>query len=447
MKVIVVGAGAAGLAAVHHLRRAGVDVIAFESSAQAGGRLAGERRDGFTLDLGAQFFFDFYDTTFALCRELGLGDDIVPFPMRMAMARDGVLHPVTVTPDLRVLWRERRDLARFRGVPVSALLQAARIAPLLFRRRHGLHFLRPAGALDLDDESLADFVRRRGGNDALEYLFQPVASAMTLGGPEEIGTAYGLALLWYTLNGLYTLRGGIGSLAGALHARHASCVHLSTPVRRILTEGGRVRGVVTDSGPVGADAVICATTATQVQELLPSLPASLREPLARVTYSTCCHAIFGMPAPVLPAGCYAVGLPRHTGSPLAGITDNAMKSPGYAPPGCALLHAFGQGEHARRFNALGDAEIAEGMLAEMRRFLPDLPRKPLFAQVCRWDEAVCLSPPGMLAAMEPLRGRGGRCDGGVPGLFLAGEYLYMPSVDGALQSGVDAAAAVVRAGR
>jgi predicted NAD/FAD-dependent oxidoreductase len=32
----------------------------------------------------------------------------------------------------------------------------------------------------------------------------------------------------------------------------------------------------------------------------------------------------------------------------------------------------------------------------------------------------------------------------VKGLYLAGEYLYMPSVDGALRSGIDAAEAALR---
>jgi oxygen-dependent protoporphyrinogen oxidase len=460
MKVVVVGAGAAGLATLHALRGAGVDAMALEAAGHVGGRLAGERVDGFVLDAGAQFFFRHYETTFALCRELGLGEDIVPFPMRMAMARGGVLHPVTVGWEPRALWRARGDLWRFRGMPASALWQFARVLPLLLRRNRDLHFIRGDKALDLDDESLADFARRRCGDDALEHLFQPVVTAMTLGAPEDIGAAYGLALLWYSLTGLYTLRGGIGSLASALHARHAGHVRLNTPVQRILVEDGRVRGVVTDSGTLAADAVVCATTATRALALVPELPEALRARLGQVTYSTCCHGLFGVPAGLLPASCYAIGLPRRLGSPLAGITDDARKFPGCAPPGRGLLHAFAWGDHARALNALDEAEASRRLAGEIRRFLPAMPGQPLWARVRRWPEAVCLAPPGMLRATGEVRrqqaslgaGPGLAADGPaglhLPGLYLAGEYLYMPSVDGALRSGLDAAGAVLRqAGR
>lgn len=440
MKVVVVGAGTAGLAAVHTLQKAGVDVVAFEAADHAGGRIAGARQDGFTLDLGAQFFFRFYDTTFALCRELGLADDILPFPLRMAILRDGRLHPAVASLDPRVLWQARGDLLRFRGLGADGMAQAARLLPLMLRRRRDLHFIDYGNLLDLDDESLAAFAARRCGEEALEYLFQPVASSMTLGAPEEIGAGYGLALLRYTLGGLFTLRHGIGSLAERLHAACADRVRLSTPVRRIVIGEGRVRGVETADGLVAADAVVCATTATQALALTPALPPEIRGPLSRATYSACCHVMFGVQGNPLPAGCYGIGLPRRSGSPLAGITDNALKCAAYAPPGMGLLHGFTWGAHARALNGRGDAEVLAGLQAEVRRQVPAMP-VPLFARLHRWDEAVCLAPPGMLRAMHGLKRDHCRA---VDGFFLAGEYLNMPSVDGALQSGIAAARAVLR---
>lgn len=53
MKVIVVGAGTAGLAATRFLRDRGVEVVALEKEEAPGGRIAGATRDGYVLDLGA----------------------------------------------------------------------------------------------------------------------------------------------------------------------------------------------------------------------------------------------------------------------------------------------------------------------------------------------------------------------------------------------------------
>ena len=441
MKVIVVGAGTSGLAAVHTLRKRGADVVALESKDTAGGRIVGARKEGYTMDLGAQFLFKFYDTTFGLCRELGMGEDIVSFPFKVAIARDGELYPAVAGLDPRLLWSNRRDMLRFRALSLRGMLQFARIMPLILRRRRDLHFVDYGNMLDLDDESLADLALRRGAEELLEYLFQPIASCLTLGEPEDVGAGYGLTLLWYSLNGLFTLKTGIGSLAERLYDECKDDVRLSTPAKSIVIERGAVKGVETAEGLMEADAVICSTTATTALKLIPGLPDGLRKPMEKVTYSACCHAMFGLEDRLLPQGWYAVGLPRKEGSSMAGFTDNSTKSPYYTPPGGGMVHCFTFGKHAFELNALSDAEIFSQLKGEIRRFIPSMPEDPFFSEVYRWDEAVCLSPPGMLREIYRMKRENYR---DVKGLFLAGEYMNMPSVDGSLRSGIDAAETALR---
>lgn len=441
MRVIVIGAGTSGLAATHTLRKRGAEVLALEAKDRAGGRIVGARRDGYTMDLGAQFFFKFYDTTFGLCRELGMGDETVPFPFKVAIWKNGKLNPITAGLDPRAFWRDRADLIRFRLFSPMGMLQVARIMPLILRRRRDLHFIDFQNMLDLDDESLADLAHRRGGDEVLEYFLQPVASCLTLGEPEEVGAGYGLALVWYSLNGLFTLKRGIGSLAERLYQECADSVRLSTPVKRVVVEGGAVKGVETEKGFMDADAVICSATATKTLELIPDLPDAMRKPLSKVSYSACCHVMFGLEKRVLPEGWYAVGLPRLAGTSMAGFTDNSIKSPHYAPPGGGIMHCFTYGKHAFELNAMSDAEVFTRLKGEIRRFIPAMPDEPYFSEIYRWDEAVCLSPPGMLREIFRLKRDHYR---DVKGLFLAGEYLNMPSVDGSLRSGIDAAEAALR---
>ena len=56
MRVVIVGAGVAGLAAARVLMEAGHEVVLFDKGRSAGGRLATRRIGGATLDHGAQFF-------------------------------------------------------------------------------------------------------------------------------------------------------------------------------------------------------------------------------------------------------------------------------------------------------------------------------------------------------------------------------------------------------
>jgi oxygen-dependent protoporphyrinogen oxidase len=129
------------------------------------------------------------------------------------------------------------------------------------------------------------------------------------------------------------------------------------------------------------------------------------------------------------------------GSTMAGFTDNSIKSPHYTPPGGGLVHCFTFGEHAYELNQMKDEEVFSRLKEEIRKYIPSMPSEPLFSEIYRWDEAVCLSPPGMLKTINRMKRENYR---DVKGLFLAGEYMYMPSVDGSLRSGIDAAEAALR---
>ena len=117
MKVIVIGAGPAGLAATYELRRKGVDVLCLEEKDAAGGRARGYQKDGYQFDLGAQFSADLCTTTFRLCRELGMGDAIQDFDFMGAMWRNGKLYPIPATINPREAWKHRRELPGFAAFP------------------------------------------------------------------------------------------------------------------------------------------------------------------------------------------------------------------------------------------------------------------------------------------------------------------------------------------
>jgi len=59
-RVIVVGAGIAGLAAGHTLSRQGFSVKILEASSRVGGRMTTDFVDGFVIDRGAQFLSSDY---------------------------------------------------------------------------------------------------------------------------------------------------------------------------------------------------------------------------------------------------------------------------------------------------------------------------------------------------------------------------------------------------
>jgi len=446
MNVVVIGAGAAGLAATYALRKAGVDVTAFESRAEAGGRAYCYQKDGFTFDTGAQFMARMCKTQIRLCQELGLGDQILAFDLKTSHWRDGKIHPMPTIGNLRKFLMELPELFKFRGLPLSVYPQMARLVFHLIKRyiNVDLSKMNPECLLDLGDTSVAEFTLRHGGPEALDWVMTPMVGGLTLGEPEDVSIAHIIGLMGL-YEGLLLLKRGIGSLPAALYESCKDSIRLKTPVKKVIIENGAVRGVETQEGFIPADHVVCATTASMARKLMPDLPDTIRKPLETVRYSTTVHVMLALKNRMLPGGIYILTLPRRAQSFLPALNDCSEKSPCFAPPGTGLSHCVTYGRRAQEMQKLPDAKIVDLVIEEVRRFVPLASQDILMTEVVRWDEAICLEAPGEFPAMYCLKRNHLR---DVKGLHLAGEYMYLIScVEGALRSGEDAAAAVLASPR
>lgn len=440
-RVLVVGAGVAGLGAAYTLRKRGLDVTVFEASSRPGGRLAPEWVEGFRIDLGANIFLETFDTVRQLAAEIGVPLERTRVPIHGGVYRNGKFHGFYGGDRPGDQWKTVRTLLSFQLLSPRGLWQLLKFVRMLKARSDRFSIEDPSRLSALDDgESAADFVASNIGDEFLEWFFGPNLSGYTFAHPEQVGAAYAMAVLWYFgLNAGWPLhpRGGAGAFVDALANACGPDIRTSTPVRRIVIEDGAVRGVVTEAGLVEADAVICATTATAALRLAPDLPSGIKDALDRVTYSSCCRVFFGVDSSPFPADWYAVTFPRQTGAFLSGMSNLAVLAPEAAPEGKALIDALVIGAQAEELAALSHEQAGQRVLAETRKYFPAMSREPLFIRVHRWDEAVCLAPGGMMSALHRMRRQ--ELDG-VKGLFLAGEYMGVPSINGALRSGLDAAA-------
>ncbi len=441
-KTVVIGGGTSGLAAAYTLQKAGVDCVVLEQRDFSGGRLAGSVRDGFTLDLGAQFFFSRYHTTYDLMKSLGIYKEWIKFLKPIGLLRDGTVH--AISPKLSDNLKDPGAAIRFsrRVLSNKGKLLGMKMAFDFLRKGKKLDFDDALKAIELDNISMAEYARRHWGDELLEYAVQPADSALTLGEPEEISAAYGMSLLWYGAFGLSTTTRGIGYLAESL-AGNVKDIRLNTTVTKIVMEGKTVRGVEIADGSkpefIEADQVICGTLAPQAAALLGDLPPNMLEILNSIKYSACTHVMMATRGKVM-GDMYAIATPRREGLSVAGFTDNANKGPTYAPPNTSLIHFFTYGRFAREMLDWDDGKIQRKMTDEIQMVVPQFPDEPLFCEIFKWPEAVCLSVPGQITSVQKLR-VGMR---EYPGLQLIGEYHGMPSVEAALHSGVKAANRVIK---
>jgi oxygen-dependent protoporphyrinogen oxidase len=165
-KVVVIGAGISGLACAFRLQQLGIPVLILEASAKAGGVISTVRRNGFVFEAGPQCP-RFPKAVWTLISELGLKDEFIAGDSRAKryILRNGKLHRAPFSAG---------------GLLTTSLVGLKSKYSLLsevFRRSHP-----PA-----HEESLAEFVDRKFGAEALDYLVDPFISTIFFGDPHKMG--------------------------------------------------------------------------------------------------------------------------------------------------------------------------------------------------------------------------------------------------------------------
>src|SRR4030095_4154443 len=171
--VAIVGGGIAGLAAAYELQQHGVATRVFEASSRPGGVIASERFDGWVIDEGPDSMLVQKPAAVALCRELGIADRLIHNrpPRPACVLRDGRLHPLVE--------------GSFLGFPLTARgLATSSLFSVSGKTRMALETVIPRREGD-EDESIGSFVRRRFGNEAVEYLAEPLLAGIQSGGVER----------------------------------------------------------------------------------------------------------------------------------------------------------------------------------------------------------------------------------------------------------------------
>ncbi|KIF04855.1 amine oxidase, partial [Streptomyces sp. RSD-27] len=276
--VVVIGAGAAGLACAADLDTAGLRVRLLEAEDTVGGRLRTDRVAGFTADRGFQVFNTGYPQ---VKRRLDLR------ALRLRPFTPGVLvHTDTGRLRLGDPTRRPRD-----GV---GLLTGGRVGPrdlLALGVLSARALLAPASRV----RSRSDVTTRTALADAgfseefVETFFRPFLSGVFLEDSLETSARF-FHLVWRSmLRGTLCLpRDGIGAVPAQLAAGlPPGAVRTSSPVSG-LTPGG----VLLDGTELRARAVVVATGAGAAARLLPDL-----RPVPGRTVTTLYHAAERSPLP------------------------------------------------------------------------------------------------------------------------------------------------------
>lgn len=163
--VIVIGAGICGLTAAYRLYQAGLSISVLEQGTSIGGKIQTVESEGFLIEQGPNTFISKGKAIAHLCEELGLQPHAAaPAAKKRYLYHQGRLSALPTNP-LSFL---SSPLLSFHGK--LRLLQEPWIPP----RKDGI------------EESVADFTRRRLGDEVLDRFMGPFLSGIYAGDPEAL---------------------------------------------------------------------------------------------------------------------------------------------------------------------------------------------------------------------------------------------------------------------
>lgn len=454
MTVAVVGGGVAGLAAAHRLMERGVrDVVLLEAGARLGGTIATERVRGFTIEGGPDSILSEKPAAVALCERLQ-----VPVvgtregERRTYVVHRGRLHPL---PDGFLLLAP----TDWRALAASPLFSWAG------KLRMALDVVLPRRRSDAD-ESLASFVRRRLGREALARVAEPLVGGIYTGDAEQLSLAatmprfrdlearhrsivLGLradsARAPRAAGARYALfvapAAGMDALVTALARRlPEGAVRLRTPVAALAPDGGRWR-IRTAEDTFAADAVILATPAHVAAPLVAPLDAELARTLGEIPYvssATVTLAYRSADVPKLLGFGFVV--PAVERRALLACTYASRKFPGRAPDGHELLRAFVGGALHPDALAADDDTLVGHVRHELEALL-GVTAAPELVRVARHRLAMPQYTIGHLDRVATIEAR----VAAFPGLAVAGAAYRGVGIPDCVRGGETAADAVADA--
>jgi protoporphyrinogen oxidase len=263
-RVIVIGAGAMGLAAAYHALNRGHEVTVLEAAPEAGGMAAHFDLGGLSIERYYHFVCKADQPTFALMDALGIGDKMRWVKTSMGYYIDGALHP----------WGDPISLLRF---PKLSLIEKLRYGAMMFfsTRRNDWR--------SLENVAAKKWITRWCGTDVYERLWAPLFRLKFFEYADNISAAW----IWTRIKRVGTSRrsllqeelgyieGGSQTLVQALtkaFAAKGGKLRLNAPVHRVEIAEGRVVGVIAGEDFFPADAVISTVPTPYVGKLIPDLP-------------------------------------------------------------------------------------------------------------------------------------------------------------------------------
>ena len=465
-KIAIIGGGVAGLAAAYRVqeeitRGGAVECVLFEGAGQFGGKIATERFDGFVVERGPDSFISQKPAAIELCKKLGLGDRLVGTNPNRTKTYVYTGKKLVTMPDGLSLMIPTQFLP-FALTPLFSLAGKIRMGlDLIIPKKRGRA-----------DESLASFVRRRMGEEALQKMAEPMLAGIYASDPETMSINSTFPMFVETeqkyrslilgmlarkrqmlmqkpktnnhrqpFSLFMTLKNGLGEMVDAVIEKSPDVAfRANAKVREVARNGGRWKVILEDGESVDADAVIFATPARLAAEFLQPFAPRAAELLQRIKYVSTATVTFAYRKEGFSHSLNGFGfvVPKTENRKILACTWTSSKFPHRTPEGYVMLRCF-VGGALQEDLAEQDEETIARMVKKELLDLMRIDQEPVIAKVFHNKKSNVQYQVGHAALIDAVD----KALTGFPGLYLAGSAYRGIGIPDCIQNGTQAAESAI----
>jgi oxygen-dependent protoporphyrinogen oxidase len=398
--IAIIGGGISGLSAAWTLHKRQVPYLLLEAGSSLGGVIRTETRNGFLLEGGPDSMLAQKPEAVALCRELGLGERLIP-----------------TNPEQRAVYILHRR--RLHSLPEGMMLAVpTKILPFarsgLFswpgKLRMSLDLVRPGRHENGDESRFRDLEAKHGS--LVRGMLAAPRPKLEPGAPPPAA--------------FYSLRAGLRELVDALVGRlDPQSIRTGTAVRSLARDGAGF-AVGLDAGEtLRADRVIVAAPGPKIAPALEALLPDVARALSAVPFASSATVLLGYRRDDVahPLDGYGMVIPQTEGLRTTALSFVSTKFAHRAPEGHVLLRGFLGGVRDGEVLGLSDEEMVRTVCDDMKSIL-GLRGEPVLTRVFRWPGGTPQLEVGHIDRMREVE----RAVGEVPGLHLTGAGIWSTGI-------------------